>query len=118
MAWRRMISNRKGFNDMFIIFVILGILIGTATIIPYLNAAQITQTAELDTDGVVSDIQQGSENVNAISAFTILLSVLKLSLFDFGDTLGLPWWLDLFYTLLATLLIITVARNIWIGGGA
>ena len=113
----KVLRNKKGFNDIFIVVVIMSIILGTATIIPFLNDVG-TQAAELNTVGITDNIQQSAESVNTLNAFTILFNVFKLSFFDIGDTLGLPIWLDLFFTILAVILIITIARNIWVGGGS
>ncbi len=110
-------NGKKGFNDIYVITVILAILIFTSAFLPFVNQAFGTSGSEFNTDGTFNQVIEDSESVSQFNAFTVLLNLLKLSIWDFGDSLGLPFWLDAFYTLLAIILIVTLARNIWIGGG-
>lgn len=114
---KRLFKSRRGVNDVSILAGILGIILATAIIIPLINAEFNQSFTEFNVDGSVADAKQDAENVSTLNAFTVLLTVFKLMFWDFGDTLNLPFFLDAFYTLLALLFIIIVARNIWIGGG-
>ena len=114
----KLFSNKRGFNDISIISVILAIFLLTSVIIPFVNAEFETEFSNLDEDAVLQQTRDDAESVSTLSAFTILKNIILLALFDFGDTLGLPFWLDLIYTLLAIVFMLVIARNIWIGGGA
>ena len=109
--------GKKGFNDIYIIMVILSILIFTAAFLPFVDQAFGTSSSQFNTEKTFNQIVEDSENVEQFNGFTVLLNLLKLSIWDVGDSLGLPFWLDAFYTILAIILIVTLARNIWIGGG-
>ena len=68
-------------------------------------------------DGIIDEAKGQTGSVNSISALGIITTVIKLGTFDFGNTLGLPFWLDAIYTVLGVLFIVVIARNIWVGGG-
>lgn len=110
-------NNKKGFNDITIVAVIVFILLGTAVIIPFINSAFNQNIDNFDRDNFEGNVKSDAENVSSFNAFQVLLTLLKLAFFDFGNSLGLPFWLDAIYTGLAIILILAVARNIWIGGG-
>ncbi len=114
---RRMFKDKKGINDISIIAIFTFIFFATALIIPFINSEFGTSSSNLDTDSITGEIKEGAGSVTAISAFGILTTVLKLAFFDFGNTLGLPFWLDAIYTVIAILFILVIARNIWVGGG-
>ena len=111
-------TGKKAVNDISIIAVLTFILFGTAIIIPFVNSSLGTDSDTFDTGNFEGNVRDDAESVSAISAFTVLVTVLKLGLFDVGNSLGLPFWLDAIYTVIGIILIIVIARNIWIGGGA
>jgi len=125
MKWR-IFKHKKGVNDISIIAVILFIFLLTATLIPFVNAEFNQSIDVLDVDKIAGDVQAKSEEVasssgttiTSLSAFGVLKTVIKLAFFDFSNTLGLPFWLDILYTGLAIIFFLVIARNIWIGGGA
>lgn len=115
-------KQKKAINDISIIAIIIFIFLGTSIIIPFVNAEFGTTSDVFDNDAFEASIISEAENIPEISAFDtgafkVITNVVKLAFFDFGNTLGLPFWLDLIYTVLAIILILTVARNVWIGGG-
>lgn len=111
-------GNKKGINDISIIAIILSIFFATATVIGFINNEFGTNFTEVNDAGIVQTAKNDAESVTALSAFTVLKNILLLALLDFQNILGLPFWLDLFYTILAIVFILVIARNIWIGGGA
>ncbi len=110
--------NKRGFNDTHIVTFILGVFLLTAFMIPITNQAFGLQADTLDTTAISDSVMRDSESVNSLNVFTVLLDLLTFQLFDFSGTLGLPAWLSLFYSLLNLTFLWTIARNIWIGGGA
>lgn len=122
----RMFKNKKGINDISIIAIILSIFLITAIIIPFVNSEFNRNISDIDTDTVTQKVKDDAERVPKsssvlgvnIGAFDVMKNIIKLAIFDFGNTLGLPFWLDIVYTLLAIVFILVIARNIWIGGGA
>lgn len=114
---KKLFRNKKGFNDVFIIAGILALIFFTSAMIEFLNDEFDTGGQQLNIDGTLAQINQDAENESKISAFNILFTALKLSFWDKGNSLGLPWWIDLAYTLALIILVFTIARNIWIGGG-
>ncbi len=117
----KMFNNKKAINDISIIAIILFILFGTAIIIPFINSAVGTSADTFDTDKYETDIRGKGEDIKGritdISALGVFVNVLKLAFFDFGNTLKLPFWVDAIYTILTVILVLTIARNIWVGGG-
>ncbi len=113
----KLIKNKKAINDVSIIAIITAIFLGTAIIIPFVNSEFGVNADVFNESTFASGVQQDAENVSGLSAFTILLTVLKLAFFDFSNTLGLPFWLEIFFTLLAIIFTVVIARNIWVGGG-
>lgn len=112
------LKSKKGFNDVWILTVILAIFISSAYFLPIVTAEIGDKSSEYDIDNYERNIQEDSGSVTQLNVFSILLNMLKLGLWDIGDDLGLPAWLDLVYTLLGIVFIVTIARNIWIGGGS
>ncbi len=115
---KKLFKNRRGINDISIIAVILSIFLLTGIIIAFVNAEFGTEFSTLDEDAIKQQVRNDAESVSTISAFTVLKNIMLLALFDFGDTLQLPLFLDIVYTILAIIFILVIARNIWIGGGA
>lgn len=113
-----MLQSKKGINDISIIAVITAIFLLTAVTIPFVNAEFDTTFAPLNPDDTVQQVRNDGESISALSAFSVLTTMLKLAVFDVGDTLRLPFWLDITYTLMAVIFFLVIARNIWIGGGA
>ncbi len=111
-------KGKKGFNDITILGVIGFIFFATAIMIPFVNAEFNIQADEFDTDNFAGNVRNDADNANSISAFRVLLTIFKLGIHDWGNTLNLPFWLDGIYTFLAIIFVVTIARNIWIGGGA
>ena len=110
-------KGKKGFNDIFILAGITSILLLSAFLIPLVNSSFGTGGSTFNTQNLKNELQDDAESVNRISAFGILTTFLKLIFWDVSGSLGLPSWLQLFYTLIFIVGVITVARNIWIGGG-
>ncbi len=113
----KLFSSKKAINDISIIAIIVFIFFASAIIIPFVNAEFGTASDTFDTDNFDSNIKDDAENITTLTAFKVLITVIKLAIFDFGNTLGLPFWLDAIYTVLAILFVLVIARNIWIGGG-
>jgi|TARA_Y100000310_G_scaffold345798_1_gene470087 hypothetical protein len=117
-------KGKKGINDISIIAVIASVFILTGIIIPFVNSTLGTDISTFDNDQFESNVKQTAQDASessvtsSISAFKVLTNVLKLAFFDFGDTLGVPFWLDILYTILAIIFVLVIARNIWVGGGA
>lgn len=113
----RLFRNKKGINDISILTGIIIVFFLSALMIPFINAEFGTTSSEFDTESVRGEVQQDADSVGSINAFTVLLTVLKLGGWDFGDSLSLPFWLDALYSVLAIVFTLTIARNIWVGGG-
>lgn len=114
---KKLFRNRKAFNDIVIIATIMSILLVSAFVIPYLSDLSGENYDEYDDDTYIDDIHGEATSVNQLNAFTVLINVLKLASFDIGNTLDLPLFLRLIYGIMGVILILVVARNIWIGGG-
>ncbi len=115
---KKLFKSKRGINDISIIAIILSIFLVTSIMITFVNAEFGTGADTFDNDAFESNVKNDADSVNAISAFTVLVTALKLAVFDFGNTLGLPFWLDIMYVILSIIFVLVIARNIWIGGGA
>lgn len=114
----KLFKNKKAINDISIIAILTFIFFMSAILIPYINAEfNVTDDVTYDTDGLASDIKDEGRSVGALSLYTVVVTIGKLAVYDFGNTLGLPFWLDAVYTVLAIIFILVIARNIWVGGG-
>ena len=101
-------------NDMTIIYGLITffIILGIAT--PLINAEFGSNYSSGNPDSIENDITAHIEN-SEVSMWQIIKSVLSMFLWTFG---ALPVWFDLIIMLpLRILLVLIVARNIWIGGG-
>lgn len=114
----KIFSDKKAINDISIIAILTFILLGTAIVIPFMDSVTAQSTDNFDNDAFSSGIQGDAENTSTISAFRVLITMFKLAFFDIGNTLGLPFWLDAIFSVISIILILVIARNIWIGGGA
>lgn len=114
----KIFRNKKGINDISIISIILFIFLLTSISIEFVNAEFDTNIDTFDNELYEQNIRNDAESVNTFSAFSVLVTTLKLAFFDFGNTLGVPFWLDAMYSILAIILTLVIGRNIWVGGGA
>jgi len=90
----KLFKNKKGINDISIIAVILSIFLLTSVMITFVNAEFGVGADTFDTDAFESNVKGDADSVSSISAFRVLVTALKLAVFDWGNTLGLPFWLS------------------------
>lgn len=115
-AYLKLWKSKKGFNDMYMLFILILILFGSALVIPTLSSAAGESYANYNRDNITSEVKDKSQSTTT-STFGVIGTLFKLGFWDFGDTLHLPAWLDLFYSMLTLIILVILARNIWIGGG-
>ena len=115
--FNNLFRSKKGFNDMVIIASIIAVFLLSSILLPFVADAFGTEVSEYDIDNYKSEIEIETKDTASISGFTVLLNVMKLAFYDPGNTLALPFWLDMVYTLLAVVMILTISRNLWVGGG-
>lgn len=115
---KKLMKSRKGYANMVIVSIIITVFLLTATLIPYLNEAFDENFTELNTGDIESDAKEKAtlEKTSALNIWEILLNILKLATWDIGDTLGLYWWIDIVFTLMLIILVLTVATIVWPGG--
>ena len=104
--------SKKGINDISIITIILAIFLVTAFMVELINDEFGAGYDEYDIDGVVD-----SSSAGGLTPWRVFFSAITLAGWDIDGSLGLPAWFQLLYTLLTIVLILVIARNIWIGGG-
>jgi len=103
-------------NDMMIIGGIAFILVTVGLVLPFISEEFGTdQVADYDVNSFNDALGQDVKESDGISAITIFGSVFKMFFWTFGD---LPWFLDGFFLVLRIVLGLTIARNIWVGGGS
>ena len=118
-AKRKLFNGKKGLNDISIATIFVIFFFASAFMMNEVNSAFATDVSLLDVKGISDDVKQDAQGTaSPTGVFGVFVTVMRLAFFDFGDALGLPLWLDLFYTIVATMFILTLSRNIWVGGGA
>jgi len=110
----RFLKSKKAVNDISIATGIILVFVLLGLVLPFVNEAFDVSGTNLNTGSIEENVGQEVENVSTISAFRVLLSVLKMFFWTFGD---LPFWLDGAFIVLRVMLAFIIARNIWIGGG-
>ena len=97
-------------GGIIIFFILLG------GFLPYVNEGLNARAVSFNTDDIENTISADIQSTTSINAFNIILSIFSMFFWTFGS---LPFWLDLLiFTPLRIILIVTLARNIWVGGGA
>ncbi len=101
-------------NDMIIIGTLLILFVGMGFIVANINDAfDATYTGGIGDTGDLTATDEG--DFTTISAWKIFTSVLSMFFWTFG---ALPVWLDLLFWIFRAVFYLTIARNIWIGGGS
>lgn len=99
-----------GVNDITIIGGILALLILVGAFLPFVQEDFGATVTENDVEGIQGD----ASDATPVGAFQILVSVLDVVFWGFGS---LPLWLNLIFLLLRIMVLLIIARNVWIGGG-
>jgi hypothetical protein len=109
--------NRKaGLNDITIMGTLIAIFFFIGVLLPYVtNDLESDRDINADVDDFISDVDEKGEGASSLNAFQILLSIGKMFIWTFGD---LPFWLDMIFVFFRIIFWVTLARNIWIGGGS
>ena len=100
-------------NDMTIIGIGIALFLGLGFAIPYINAEFGTTHTELNPDSLTSKVT--SDAGDNVTGFEVLKSVLTIWIWSIA---GIPIWLNLLLWIPRAIVYITIARNIWWGGGA
>lgn len=105
-------------NDITIIIGISVVFILFGTFLPLIehdfSGEELTNT---DIDGLQDDLSEGvgEDRGNTLSIWKIIWSIISMFFWSFGT---IPWWLDGTVILAMRItLVLTLARNIWVGGG-
>ena len=98
-------------NDMTILggIVLVFVLIGFMT--PFINDEFGGSAPENN----INDVTDGIEP-DDVSAWDVIVSIFKMFFWTFGS---IPSWLDaILFIPMRIVLVVLIARNIWVGGGA
>lgn len=107
--------SKKGFNDMYIMGGIIAMFILLGAFLPFVHEAFNSEQVIInDGQNIVDDVGQ-DPIITSINAITIIGSIAKIFFWTFGD---LPFFIDIFLWIPRIILYLTLARNIWIGGGS
>ncbi len=109
---KKLIKSKKGFTDILIGATILGIFFFTAILITPISEGLNANVDTFDTDNLDQNIKNNAESISVFSVGTLLISMLKLGLWDVGNTLGLNFIVDAFYTFLGIILFFIVVRTV------
>ncbi len=101
-------------NDISIIWGIITVFVALGILLPFINEAYGETSANINIDNFESSVSKTVENASTINTFTVIFSILKMFFWTFGD---LYFWLDGIFVILRVMLALTIARNVWIGGG-
>lgn len=110
----KLFKSKKGYNDVTIIAGILCIFVVTGIFLPYINEGFDQDVTTYNIEGIQDDIGQEAESVSKVGTFDIVISVVNMFYYSWG---AMPFWLEAIFFILRIVLILTIARNIWIGGG-
>ncbi len=118
-------------NDISIITSILAIFLLVGTALPFVNESfgiSPEETAcfkisvlEEDLGNTTKSVEKkgifdtvGTRRIGSVGIFDVMASVVKMFFWTCGS---LPLFIDLFFLLMRIVLVIIIARNLWIGGG-
>ena len=93
-------------TSICLLFVAIGIFL------PIVNEAVGNDDSPLYRTNLDDDISATDWTV--VGFWNVFLSVLSMFFWTFG---AIPIWLDAVFMVLRIILVLTVARNVWIGGG-
>lgn len=103
-------------NDITIIGGIISLFVLLGVLLPIIQAdLNIQDTTDVNIDDFTSDIQQQAKSESDLTVWKVLISILSMFFWTFGL---IPIWLDCLFIILRIILAVTIARNIWVGGGA
>ena len=109
-------KSKKGFNNMFLLGLIATILLVSSVIVPMVQTEFTGLNSTVDSDGLRQDLSDDIGEVDSISVVTVPGTLLRMVFWDPGDSLALPVWLDLFYSLLGILLLVILFVMVRGGG--
>lgn len=106
-------------NDITIIGGIIAFFIAIGFFLPIIQAelGQNVNTFDLTpvTNDEVSDLENSSGLTSGTSVFTIFFSVVSMFFWTFGT---IPAMIDaLIFIPMRIILVLIIARNVWVGGG-
>lgn len=102
-------------NDISVITGIVAFFVLMGVFLPYAHTVEGTDTdIEADASDVTGDIGETADSPTTPGIWKIVTSVLSMFFWTFGS---LPFWIDSLFVILRITLALTVARNVWIGGG-
>jgi hypothetical protein len=97
-------------NDMVIIATITAIFIAIGVALPFVQQDFDVPVTNNDPDTIIAP----GDSTTSVGAFQVIGSVFKMFFWTFG---ALPVWLDSIFVGLRIILALTIARNLWVGGG-
>ena len=101
-------------NDMSIAYGIILFFFLVGAITPFMNASFTDlDIPENQPTGIIGDIDE--DDLTSTKAYKVIKSLFKIFFWSFG---ALPTWIEwIIFIPLRILLVLIIARNIWIGGG-
>lgn len=101
-------------NDISVLTWIIGFFLLLGFVLPFAHDVQDTPGKNIDTDRGEIESDLSGQDESTTSVWQVLWSVINMYFWTFGN---LPVWLDLIMWIPRFVLYLTVARNIWVGGG-
>ena len=97
---------------MIIIGMVIGLLTAVGISLGFAHEAVSTSYTGTSENG--SSFIEGSSQPSVSSAWSVLTYPWQVVTWTFGD---IPFWARVIWVILLTILILTISRNIWVGGG-
>lgn len=105
--------NKKAFGgDGYAIIFIVILLSVVAFAVPLLADAINSDTTVADIGQIEDSVRDSSDSIGILTAGKVLIDIFTFALFGWGNALGLPTWLALFFTLLGISLFVLGFRTI------
>lgn len=107
----------QGMNDMVIIAALVSAFLVLGVVLPFIKAEfPTTPDTTADPAYLHSQVEASQASMNPISGWQVAFSLLTIWFWSFG---AVPLFIDLCILLpMRIVLVLTIARNIWPGGGA
>lgn len=103
-------------NDMLIIGSILFIFVFLGITLPFVETGfEEPRGTNYNPDELTNELGQEATQSSSVTVMEVISSMFKVFFWSFGT---FPFFLEGFFLVLRIILVVTIARNIWVGGGS
>lgn len=95
----KLFKSKKGFNDTYMFWVIILILLGTSALLTFADDSfALSNQSNINVKDIGSEAQQETTSAGIIqTSINFIIILFRLMTLDIGNLLNLPLILDLFY---------------------